>query len=310
MSTRYHKDRITALSLTPDNRYVISASDDTTIKVWDIEQQKVTRTLAGHGDRVTDLALTPDGNRILSGSWDQSIRIWDLRTGADLGAFSGQDGKINCLAIAPGGQQVVSISTGSGLSASLKIWDLESGLVQRSFPINEDILISVVALTPDGKRAVTASCLKRMVFVWELISGELIYALFNGNGSRKCSLDLSPDGHFALSGGDRGEITLWDIEKGTDIIQLNHFTINIQEPNFWQNPGLFICDVGFFNNGIGMMSCAADGTIKIWDVKSRTLMSSIDSGKPLTACTISSDGSNIIAGDKTGQVYFLKPGNN
>jgi WD40 repeat protein len=301
----YHKDGVTALVLTPDNRLAISASKDKTIKIWDLERREEIQTLYGHNDRVTDLALTPDSSRVLSASWDGTIRIWDLKKGGNLNTFFGQNGEVNCLAVTGDGKKVVSASTGLGDRGTLKIWELETQTVLRSFSTDGDILLNALTVTPGGRLAVTASGITRMIFVWDLNSGEHIYELFNGEGSRKCSLALSPDGHFAVSGGDNGDVILWDIENGVDVFQFRHFILNPKEPNFWQNPGLLVQDVAFLNNGRDIMSASRDGMIKIWNIETNLLKSFHKYGKPLTACAISNYGMNTVVGDSSGQVSFI-----
>jgi WD40 repeat protein len=301
----YYEDGVTALVITPDNRLAISASKDKTIKIWDLERREEIRALYGHMDRVADLALTPDGNRILSASWDGTIRIWDIKTGANLNTFFGQNGEVNCLAVTGDGKKVVSVSTGLGDRGTLKVWELETHTVLRSFSTDGDILLNALTVTPDGRRAVTASGITRMIFVWDLNSGEHIHQLFNGEGSRKCSLALSPNGRYAVSGGDNGDVILWDIENGVEVFQFRHFIINPKEPNFWQNPGLLVQDVAFLNNGGEIMSASRDGMIKIWNIETKLLKSFHKYGKPLTACAISNYGMNTVVGDSSGQVSFV-----
>ena len=43
----------------PDDRFVVSASLDTTIKVWDLTDQTLKRTLRGHEAAVSDLVIIP-----------------------------------------------------------------------------------------------------------------------------------------------------------------------------------------------------------------------------------------------------------
>ena len=39
--------------MTPDGQRAVSASEDQTLKVWDLESGRELRTLAGHSDSVT-----------------------------------------------------------------------------------------------------------------------------------------------------------------------------------------------------------------------------------------------------------------
>jgi WD40 repeat protein len=70
--------------VTPDGRRVVSASQDTTLKVWDLATGRVDAMLVGHAATVTACAVTPDGQRVVSASLDRTLKVWDLATGACL----------------------------------------------------------------------------------------------------------------------------------------------------------------------------------------------------------------------------------
>ena len=53
---------------TPNGSQVVTGSADKTVKVFDLNNGNVVRTLAGHGDAVRALAITKDGSKIVSGS--------------------------------------------------------------------------------------------------------------------------------------------------------------------------------------------------------------------------------------------------
>ena len=59
----------------PDNQHALSASDDNTVKLFNVNDGAVLRTFKHHTARVTSLALLPDGLRFVSGSWDRTARI-------------------------------------------------------------------------------------------------------------------------------------------------------------------------------------------------------------------------------------------
>jgi hypothetical protein len=56
-----HTSFVNAVAVTPDGRHVVSGSNDTTLKVWDLESGEVLRTMEGHSDTVEAVAITPDG---------------------------------------------------------------------------------------------------------------------------------------------------------------------------------------------------------------------------------------------------------
>lgn len=74
-----HIARITALVLTPDGRYLWTASADATVKCWDVETYRVEKTYRFPGGPLSCLAVSPDGNLGAAGcSHKGTITVWDL----------------------------------------------------------------------------------------------------------------------------------------------------------------------------------------------------------------------------------------
>jgi WD40 repeat protein len=69
------------LLFSPDQRMLISANMDQTIRIWDVSNPALVpppRILIGHTLEVWRLALMPDGKTLISGGKDGSVRFWDL----------------------------------------------------------------------------------------------------------------------------------------------------------------------------------------------------------------------------------------
>lgn len=76
-----HTGSVNALALSPDGRFLVSGSEDLTLKIWDTATGNVLRTLSGHDQEVLAAAISPDGTRIASGGADRTVRVWDVVTG-------------------------------------------------------------------------------------------------------------------------------------------------------------------------------------------------------------------------------------
>ncbi|MCL7050428.1 hypothetical protein MKW94_008575, partial [Papaver nudicaule] len=59
-----------------DSRLLLSGSKDSTLKVWDIQKQKLKQDLPGHEDEVFAVDWSPDGEKVASGGKDRVMKLW------------------------------------------------------------------------------------------------------------------------------------------------------------------------------------------------------------------------------------------
>eukprot|EP01094_Clydonella_sp_ATCC50884_P024986 TRINITY_DN6413_c0_g1_i2.p1 TRINITY_DN6413_c0_g1~~TRINITY_DN6413_c0_g1_i2.p1 ORF type:complete len:364 (-),score=79.90 TRINITY_DN6413_c0_g1_i2:27-1118(-) len=108
-----HTGPIWCLTLSPDERLLISGSADTTVKVWEVESRKCRFTLEGHQDIVHGVGI--NGAHIVSGS-DRNIKVWDIHSGKCLRTFDAHDNTV-CSLVCRAGYIF------SGSFSEIKVWD-------------------------------------------------------------------------------------------------------------------------------------------------------------------------------------------
>ncbi|KAM0333243.1 hypothetical protein ACHAQA_001903 [Verticillium albo-atrum] len=75
-ATKFSKTQLTTL---------LSASDDKTVRLWDLPSNQPTHTFIGHQDYVRSADFMPGSmaNLLVSGSYDSTVRLWDPRIGSN-----------------------------------------------------------------------------------------------------------------------------------------------------------------------------------------------------------------------------------
>lgn len=109
-----------------DEKYIVSASGDRTIKVWSTSTCEFIRTLNGHKRGIACLQYRD--RLVVSGSSDNSIRLWDIECGACLRVLEGHEELVRCIRF--DSKRIVS----GAYDGKIKVWDLVAAMDPRAQP--------------------------------------------------------------------------------------------------------------------------------------------------------------------------------
>jgi WD40 repeat protein len=73
-----------AASFSPDGTRLITASEDATVRIWDLSSGETAVLLEDHGWPVTGAVFSPSGARVANASVDGTARVWDAASGDHL----------------------------------------------------------------------------------------------------------------------------------------------------------------------------------------------------------------------------------
>ncbi|KRX00975.1 WD40-repeat-containing domain [Pseudocohnilembus persalinus] len=142
--------------------YVISGSDDCTVRVWDWDKNFCTFTLIGHKAWIQKIIYIENYNYIATGSGDQSIIIWDLTSGQALKTLQHHYGSVSELIYYP----KFDILTTMGNDCQFFSYHLSNYQLLDQFQGHNDKVLSCLALN-NQKFGVTGS-LDSTIKVWKI----------------------------------------------------------------------------------------------------------------------------------------------
>jgi WD40 repeat protein len=326
LDTGGHMALIKGLAFTPDGRQLVSASDDKTIRVWDIATGKTLRTIRGEaapGDpgKIYAMALSPDGKWLAAGGWTHwnckgrcgEIRLYDFASGKLVALLKGHENVVYGLAFSPDGQRLISGS----FDNSAIIWDVAARQALHLLKGHRDH-VTTVGFTPDGARAVTGSA-DHELRLWRVADGALLRTM-TGHRDQVLSLALAPDGRIA-SGDVLGEIRLWDGRTGAFLRTLVWQATAIGSLSFSPDGKMLLSGVGTTKLPTNqtqlsrMMLAVKSGTLfagHVYDaVSGREIVSHGGYNNIVVATAISADGRWAATGggdDEAIHVWELRNG--
>ena len=327
-----HAARVNTIAFSPDSSLLLSAGLDRTIKLWSVQQHHEVLTLLGHTDIIQVVAVSPDGRMVLSGGEDKTLRLWDRATGLQLASLTlpapvttacfTSDGNIligttrvtlwdpqspaekrsfntgEVLAFSPDAATALSVTN----DRTLSLWNVSDGTLIRTLNITVNprppgfARPVRAAFSRDNTTLVTGS-LSGDLLVWNLKTGQPRPAS-PGHSSTIDALALSSDSHSALSASNEAPNLLhWDLTTGILIQPLKGHSKPILSATF--SPDATLALAG-----------AADGTLKLWDLPSGNLTSTLPSISPapkdagITTVAFSPDTTFALAGTQNNRVQI------
>lgn len=253
-----HTRGISDVDFSPiDNNVLATCSDDLTIRLWFINEQKCFKILRKHTYHVTTVRFTSKGNVLISGSADETITIWDIKLGKTIKTLAAHADPILSLSISSDSTIIVSASY-DGL---MRLFDLETGQCLKTLTYNStshgtatastnDVLnfpISNVELSPNDKYILSSS-LDGMIRLWDYMENRVLKTYTGPDGepiSKKynCATKFitATESPKIVSGSQSSGILLWDVQSK----QLE-----------WSAPAAEpILQVDVFDNGRRLVAC-------------------------------------------------------
>ncbi|KAG8774859.1 hypothetical protein FRC12_001790 [Ceratobasidium sp. 428] len=287
-----HHKEVTALAYSPDGAYIVSGSEDCTLRIWDVRTGRmVGQPLEGHTKRVSSVSFSPDGTHVVSGSYDKTIRIWDVDACRMLGTpLLGHTNLVISVAYSPDGAHIASGSS----DKTIRIWDAHTGQMLGSLLTSFTQYVDSVSFSPCGAFLVSGYS-DGAIRIWNTQTGTIAGHPLQGHTPPVESVTYSPDSLYIVSCSD-DTVCVWDASTGSMIGQPRKLGRDQFYSISYSSAGANL-SLGYLNRAIHVSHTHPDRDLVV--------PFRLDNGYhryfPPT-CAFSSDGTHVASGYRDGTI--------
>ncbi|MBD3290763.1 hypothetical protein GF337_18295 [candidate division KSB1 bacterium] len=282
-----HRYEITSVDWSPDGKYIVTCSKDSSVKLWNAEAVREIMTFRGHHHQVMAVCFAPNSKQIASVSRDNNLKLWEPDSGVvkewmldfrkPRQLLFNPDG--NVLAVATNmGAILIDLTNGN----DIQLLESPAGMPNSAYSIS---------FSPDGKLLAVGSIFQAQV--WDLSSRRIIQKMgesdFMKHNIHDAVDDVAflSDGNTLIIGRDK-ETHFFDIKSG----KVNK---SIQ--------GL-VKDIGLSADG-SILAINHYGALDVYDTASGDSLRSLDLLRVyIGGISISPDGSRVAVGLKNGKALI------
>lgn len=277
---------VNSVAINSKNGILGAASDDKTIRLWNLNNYQLIKTIGAHSHFIKAITFSFDGKFLVSASDDKTVKIYDVETGQEVHTFNGHSHGVKTVAFHPEGEILASGSW----DKTIKLWDINKKVEICS--LKHNLQVTAVAFSPDGKWLASAS-FDRTIRVWDM-GGKLRFVLADHIWP-VFAVAFSPNSKILATGSDDKTIKLWDVESGSLIRTISAHS--------WT-----VVSLVFSGDGEFLISGSWDKNLKLWQVSSgeeiEVLGGHLDS---VCGVAVDSLGEIIVSGskDKTVKIWQM-----
>jgi WD40 repeat protein/DNA-binding SARP family transcriptional activator len=328
-----HGAKVTNVDWSPTGPSIVTASEDHTVRVWDVSPR--TRVLTGATDVLFAVAWSPSGDRVAAAGLDGTARVWDVATGEELLAMKGP-AEMGGVMWSPSGDLLVTDPWFA--DPTVVVWDVSPSSPtygQELFAMESHYGGVGRSWSPIDDRFITTG-FDGTARIWDATSGEALLA-FEGHGGRDVTgADWSPDGQRMVTSCSNGDALVWDPTTGEVLL-----TLDVEEDSWmtratWSPDGQRIATysedmtggriwdaikgealltftghtasvfgLDWSATGDRLLTVSNDGTAKIWDAATGAELLSYAFGPQLTEGKWSPDMKRIALSAADGKVRIV-----
>ncbi|GFT01489.1 transducin beta-like protein 3 [Nephila pilipes] len=121
-TVKAHDKLINSIDISENDKFIASASQDHTAKIWDTTELSLLGTLKGHKKGVWCVKFSPVDLAVVTSSGDETLRIWSLVDFSCLKVLKGHEVSVLQVTFLSQGTQLIS----SAADGNICLWDIKN----------------------------------------------------------------------------------------------------------------------------------------------------------------------------------------
>jgi len=258
-----HSDWVRSIAISADGRSLLSASNDKTVRAWDLESGRLLHLFVGHRERVKALGVGAQPDRLFSVDVSAIVKAWQLRSEApvksddDLFTIKASSREItlgSTLPVSPV-EDRPWLATGAD-HGKVNLFDQSGGRYVRTIDAASSSILAGT-FSSDANYLWTASA-AGTIKMWRTEPGsrEPVYVVPQAHRSQVLALAISHQTNTLVSAGADRAIKLWDLTSGS-----------MRDPHVLQGHSGKVWSLAVSRDGLTLASGSADFTVKLWDIQ-------------------------------------------
>lgn len=235
---------VNAIAIHPQMNFLVSASDDKTVRLWNLRTYQQQHIFSGHSRFVQAVAVHPHLPQLASAGCDRTIKIWDSLTGQISRTLTGHTQPVNTIDFSPQGDLLLSGSS----DKTVKLWNVATGELLTTFA-GHRLSVNAIAFHPSAHLFASASS-DTTICCWRLTQSEPV-CILRGHTALVRAIAFSPNGRWIATGGEDRTIRIWEVASGRGV--------QILSGHPWS-----VATLCFFPDNTTLISGSWDKTIKLW----------------------------------------------
>jgi WD40 repeat protein len=321
-----HEAPITSLAFNSNHTRLASASEDKTVRVWDIADAKFPELLkyTEHEAAVRAVAFS-DNATVLSAGADKIIQQWNAADGKLVRKYEGHTGDVNALAVSS--TTLVSASA----DGTIRVWTTNNGQHVRT--IEHGSPVKRVAISPDRTKLAAWGDDKQLK-LWNAADGKLL-ATLDTEAADLTSIAFNPNSQ-QLAATVGNVVRVWQVSSGGELQFFPEHAKPTRTVSFLPDAKTLISidasnglrastisalrsvaahekgivDAASLQGGNLLATVAGDGMVKLWTTSNLQMARQIEAGDvQLFSVAARPDSQLIAAGAENGHVYVWNAGN-